>query len=507
MSDLSDARRLNAQKIYLSVAGLFFVVFITIFTITILPRADVSLTYLLVFLLLLVTLVPIIIGGISKSLDIFELIYPIAALYFLYFGVRALYVLGFPEDMYIAYWGSPPVISFDAINLALYYTIIGFVFLLIGYYSFIPKIVYKLLPKLRLLRSSLRGSNIINKIYLIATIGIMSRLIMWSYDIGFFVPPAEGASLPFRGILFLLSAFSLFAYALCSIMLFSSPRIAKSVFILWSILLTLELGGAFLFGWKGTIIPLFVIPTIAYHYLRQRLPIRRLLPIAIVGLLVLIFVFFPVIPIYRVSVGEMGKPGSIEDFVAQMGIVYAKLSRYSWLEYLQISVRPFFNRMLGLDSFSMILRDTPNVVDFQAGRWYGYFFSAWIPRVLWEEKPMLDVGRWFAINFFNQPPDVPSAIVIMNIGDFYVNFGILGVMLGMFFLGIVYKTLYLYFIHYGKRSAIAVFIYIFIFIRLGIGIEADVISMFLSLLYSLLLVLSISWFLKMKLTARKYMML
>jgi hypothetical protein len=494
MENLPAERKVHTHGFAPILSSLFFIILIMFFF----SEAETKLTYLLVFLLFLVTLIPIIIGSISKSFDIFELIYPVAALHFLYFGVRALYVLNFPKDMYIVYWGFPPAISFNTVNLALWYVIIGVVFLLLGYYSFIPKIAYKLLPKLRLLKFSLQEKSMIKKTHLIATIGIVAQLIMWSHDLGFFIPPVEGAYLPFKSALFLLSKFSLFAYALYSIALFSSPRIVKSVLTFWSIQLTLIVGGAFLFGWKGSIVLVFAIPIIAYHYLRQRLCIRRLLLIATIGSLVLIFVFFPSITYYRVIVGEMGKPGSVGELLSHMGIVYDTLREYSWSEFLQASLAPFMNRIHGIDSLSMILRSTPNIVSYQMGVWYGHLFTVWIPRVVWEEKPILDVGRWFAINFFNQPPCSPSAIVITNIGDFYVNFGILGVMIGMFFLGIVYKTLYLYFIHYGKGSMIATFIYIFILIRLGLGTEGDVISMFISFLFSLILVLSICWFLKMK---------
>lgn len=498
MSNLSNIRRFNMQGHYLTIGGLFLAVSIVVFSVTVLLMADMPLTCFLVLVLLVVTLIPVFIGVTSKSLDVFELIYPISAFYFLYFGVRTLYILGSPADFHLMYWGSPPTIDFNVINLTLGYTIIGFVFLLIGYYSFIPKIMGRSLPRLRLLKSSLQGRGIVKKIYLIYAVGILFRLVLLFRGLGLFILP-EGADLTFLNIMQLLSRFTIFGYALYSTWLFSSSKITKRKLIPWLVMLTIEVGWAFLSGWKGAFIPLIGIPLIAYHYLRQRLSIRRILLPATVGILILIFVIFPVITEYRVIIWKEGSVVSVGEFLSHMGIVHDKLRGYSRSEFQQISLRPFMNRMVGLDSFSMILMKTPEAVDFQMGGTLRYFFIAWIPRVLWEEKPLIDTGRWFAENFFNQPPGISNSMAIMNIGELYLNFHVLGIILGMFFLGIIYKIAYLYFVKYSKASAISVLLYIFVFFGL-INIEGSITTILVSLLHTLFLLILISWFLKVKIS-------
>lgn len=498
MSNLSDIRRFNTQGHYLTLGGLFLAVSIAAFSMAVLLMADTPLTYFLVLVLLVVTLIPVFIGITSKSFDIFELIYPISAFYFLYFGVRTLYILSFPGDFHLMYWGSPPIIDFGVIDLTLSYTIIGLVFLQIGYYSFIPKAMCKSLPRLHLLKSSLQGNGIVNKIYLIYAIGIFFKLVLLYRELGHFILP-EGANLLFLNIMQRLSEFTTFGFALYSIWLFSSSKITKHKLIPWFIMLLIAAGWAFVSGWKGAFIPLVGIPLIAYHYLRQRLNIRRILLPAIVGILIMIFVIFPVIDTYRVIIWKEGSVASLGEILSHKGIVHDKLRGYSGLEFLQISLRPFMNRMVGLDSFSMILIKTPEVVDFQMGETLKYFFIAWAPRILWPEKPIIDTGRWFAINFFNQPPEVQNAMAIMNIGELYLNFHVLGIILGMFFLGIIYKIAYLYFIKYNKASGISIFFYIFVFFEL-INIEGSITTIPISLLQALFFLFIISWFLKVKIS-------
>jgi hypothetical protein len=482
----------------LTLGGLFLAVSITVFSVAVLPVADTPLTYFLVLALLVVTLIPAFTGIASKSFDILELIYPISALYFLYFGIRTLYILSFPADLHLMYWGHPPTAGFSVINSTLGYVIVGFTFLLLGYYSFIPKITSKSLPRLRLLKSSLLGKGVVKKIYLIYAGGILFRMALLSRGLGLFILP-EGADITFLNIMQLFSRFAILGYALYTIWLFSSSKTTRRKLIPWLVMLILEVGWAFLSGWKGAFIPLVTMPLIASHYLRQRLSIRRILLPAIVGILILVFVVFPVIHTYRIIIGGDGPVVSVGEFLSHMGIVRDKLRGYSWSEFQQISLRPFMNRMVGLDSFSMILMKTPEAGDFQMGGTLRYFFTAWVPRVLWEEKPVIDTGRWFAINFFNQPPGVPNSMAITNIGELYLNFHVLGIMLGMFLLGIIYKIAYLYFVKYGKASATSLFFYIFVFSEL-INIEGSIATIPVSLLQTLFLLILISLFLKVKIS-------
>ena len=68
------------------------------------------------------------------------------------------------------------------------------------------------------------------------------------------------------------------------------------------------------------------------------------------------------------------------------------------------------------------------------------FFVAPIPRVIWSEKPSVRLGPYVAqalLDFNNNSGAPPSAV-----GEFYINFGISGVILGMFFLGGLLRILF-----------------------------------------------------------------
>lgn len=491
MSNFSDVKKLDMWGIRLSLWGLFLAGSIIIFAVAVVSASGTILTYFLLLVLWFLLLMPLGIGVLSKSRDIFELIYIISALYFLNFLLRSLYILNSPEILH--------TFNISIIHQTLICVILGFTFLLLGYYSFIPKIICRLIPRPHFL--AITPQRAVVRIWLIYTVGILFRLLLFSRGFGFSIlPQAQGAELAFIHIMSLLEGFSLFGYALYSIWVFSSGK-SRSAFIPWLIMFTIEICFAFVLGWKGAFIPLFLIPLIAYHYFRKRFSVRYIFFAVIIGFLVMTYIVFPVINTSRIFMAHVtGVPRSMKDVVSISVLVFDKLREYSEVDLLQVAWQPVMDRLIGFDHLYLIVRNVPERVNLQMGRTFvNDFFLSWIPRFLWPEKPISNKGRWFTEAFWDVPPDDPVIKSIMNIGDFYLNFHIIGVLFGMFFLGILYKIAHLYFIHYGGATVISVFIYIFVFLgftRTGM----DLATLFLDILQNLFLLFLVSLFLVMKMT-------
>jgi len=91
------------------------------------------------------------------------------------------------------------------------------------------------------------------------------------------------------------------------------------------------------------------------------------------------------------------------------------------------------------------------------GRWVDYKYgetillapiSMLIPRFLWPSKPNVAIGREFGVTFDLVPVgDAHTQIAPTVIGEFYWNFHIPGVIVGMFLMGAAYRWLYL---RYGE---------------------------------------------------------
>ncbi len=95
-------------------------------------------------------------------------------------------------------------------------------------------------------------------------------------------------------------------------------------------------------------------------------------------------------------------------------------------------------RLDGLGVTSVIVRDSGSRVPFQNGRTLGLFFVAFVPRVLWADKPNISIGQWIT-DEYGSGPHITSATAPFTIGDYYLNFGLPGVIGGMFLLGVLMR--------------------------------------------------------------------
>lgn len=93
-------------------------------------------------------------------------------------------------------------------------------------------------------------------------------------------------------------------------------------------------------------------------------------------------------------------------------------------------------------AFAYVLERTPEAVPHWGGETYLSLPSAFIPRFLWPDKPVKDVGQRFGHRYgILDPGDRTTSINLPQLVEFYVNFGLLGVLAGMFTLGAGYRVL------------------------------------------------------------------
>jgi hypothetical protein len=118
-------------------------------------------------------------------------------------------------------------------------------------------------------------------------------------------------------------------------------------------------------------------------------------------------------------------------------------------EYLieqQVSTRQtFLSRLSTINQLTQVVR----VVEedgFLQGQTLDYLGVAFIPRVLWPEKPTIAKGAWFALRI-GQANLTPSGDIVNSInmtipGELYLNFGWMGVFVGLVLFGAVIAILW-----------------------------------------------------------------
>lgn len=96
-----------------------------------------------------------------------------------------------------------------------------------------------------------------------------------------------------------------------------------------------------------------------------------------------------------------------------------------------------------LSVFSYIVNETPDRVPYWGGA--SYLTLPWkaIPRILYPYKPADTQGQVFGHKYtILHPDDLTTSMNFPQLIEMYANFGIAGVMFGMFLLGLLYQVLY-----------------------------------------------------------------
>ena len=93
-------------------------------------------------------------------------------------------------------------------------------------------------------------------------------------------------------------------------------------------------------------------------------------------------------------------------------------------------------------SLQLVLTQTPNKVNFYNGISYKAILYKFLPRFLFDDKPKEEWGNFWGkkYNILN-PSDMNTSWNFPVLNEFYANFGVKGVVFGMFLLGLVIKIL------------------------------------------------------------------
>jgi len=95
-----------------------------------------------------------------------------------------------------------------------------------------------------------------------------------------------------------------------------------------------------------------------------------------------------------------------------------------------------------MDLFANVARRTPDEVPYWKGETYKSLIGAAVPRVLWPDKPTKDLGQNFGHRYkLIHESNKSTAINLPIMVEFFVNFGGMGVVLGMLIVGFIYGVL------------------------------------------------------------------
>jgi hypothetical protein len=96
-------------------------------------------------------------------------------------------------------------------------------------------------------------------------------------------------------------------------------------------------------------------------------------------------------------------------------------------------------------SLQIVLTKTPHYVDLYDGKSYNSLISKFVPRFLYQNKKKEEWGNFWGKRYkVLNKKDVITSWNFPVLNEFYANFGVKGVIFGMFFLGFLIKTLLIF---------------------------------------------------------------
>ena len=99
-------------------------------------------------------------------------------------------------------------------------------------------------------------------------------------------------------------------------------------------------------------------------------------------------------------------------------------------------------RLAHISTFAYVAAVTPDSVPYWSGDSYKTLWTSFIPRMFWPGKPQSTIGQDFGHRYgLLQTYDMGTSMNLPWIIEFYANFGLLGVLAGMFFTGVFFRIL------------------------------------------------------------------
>ena len=402
--------------------------------------------YLATGLLLLLCAVP----PILSRARLLEPINAVGAFYFLAYGVGGVFLLQFSEYQYAG--------TYSYLLAASAVAALGYASLICGYFLARGGLG-RWLPRPPEVSSPLKIKATIVVLY---GFGWAARLLLiFKYHVFFNDVLGTANKVSYIGFILFVESFCLISVVL-AIVAHAASRRDWLLGAMLLVMLPTEFFVALLRGIKGG--PLMLLGTL--FLVRHAFGRMRLVTGFAGGVLACILVFL-FMNFYRAQGFGFGDPRKTElsgtavrtaALQAAINIAAAKPSLAVAYGSQMIAAR-----LSHINELAVIVKRLGSGMEFQMGSSYVPFAASVVPRFLWRERPMNMFDNGFAQSFgfigrenFITVINIPTAPIEM-----YINFGVPGVVIGMFFFGVFMRVGYDLLIGSGRMGVSGMLVYVF----------------------------------------------
>lgn len=257
-------------------------------------------------------------------------------------------------------------------------------------------------------------------------------------------------------------------YVLFAILMFSKRKLISPLGMFTLLTGALAVAFPIITSSRTEVLLPLIYALMMWHYLRQKISPWMLF--GVTGMLLSALVLLGALR----AIGQ----GNVERITEYVGLESVLGSRH-WLD---------------ISKTAHILQAIPEKLDYEYGATLMTWLVAPIPRTLWPEKPIIRSGQ--VIGQVIYPGQfVKTGVPPGFIGELYWNFGVFGVIAGMFYLGLGLKVLYRTFASYLTTSKNALLLYMTIMVPFALSLlGGDLSGIMISVLISTATILLIILF-------------
>lgn len=207
---------------------------------------------------------------------------------------------------------------------------------------------------------------------------------------------------------------------------------SRPLLLLVLVLLGLQMLVGFIGNTKEIAMRGLIIVAMAAFLVRGRVPKGWL-----AGGLVFVVFAFPIFQAYRaevIGVRGMTRAAAAQDIGRSIALALSARDKVESGHREDYRVPGFLERSALKPTMEMMIAQTGQGVEYQRGYTLALYFTGFIPRLIWPNKPDSSVGKLVNREFrVSEDPD--TYISATHLGEFYWNFGWPGVVIGMFAFG------------------------------------------------------------------------
>lgn len=386
--------------------------------------------------------------------DFFELGNSFLLYYVLIFGLLPLAIVLDPNSKYVKYVLAQGTPIFDV--RILIYLLAGILSFWVGYqFLNFKRPTFK---NFNFLNDKWKNKNVIFVFSFVFLANIFVKAIR-ILNGGYFhySKSLEFVSSKFYSLIGLLDWFGPIALAIAFSYYFYLYKNNDRRYKVWQIISWMVFAVEFSFGFFSLSKFSAIIPIIVYLIVKQFVYKRSFLRVVIAGLVVL-FVLIPTMNFYKSRI-------NFYSYDVSKGKIYEVKDKGQFI----------IDSSIGRVNQSKIIFNVFEKTDrFLYGKsLLNFFISLGPPRFIWKDKPIInaggnDFGREYGII---NPDNYQTTVGPTIVGDWYMNFGVWGIIFGMLFFGFLYRFIFDLFIKKTDNSLSGVVIYTVFWIQIIKGTE------------------------------------